>query len=97
VPPLAISSSVTPQDVTAAVGKAGAADRDRDVLESLAGAMATFTSAGYGQQPARDRTALDTALGTGRDAIRRLRVERLDPRTYLRRLRVRAPEVEQQT
>jgi hypothetical protein len=96
---IALSSPVTAQEVARELERLPltAPPARRELLESLAGAMAGFTVAQYGAAQSLDGPALDTALDVARAATSRLKTEQIWPRPHVRRWMTRTPEPEQQT
>jgi hypothetical protein len=84
---LALSSAITAHDLRQELARlpetAPAARRVQ--LETLADALATFTTAQYGSPRTRDNAALDAALSAATSVSRRLRTQRLWSRPPARR------------
>ena len=84
---LALSSAITAHDLRQELARlpetAPAARRVQ--LETLADALATFTTAQYGSPGTRDSAALDAALSAASSVSRRLRTQRLWSRPPARR------------
>ena len=75
--PIAVSGAVTPQTVARELARGGAASNARRtvLLESLAQALTTLTTAGYSRDGKLDDTALDEALTTAFQVLKRMRIE----------------------
>ena len=74
--PVVASGAATSETIGRALTTGGPlAARRHDVLESLQGALACFTTARFGRESTLDATALDEALDAGRGALDRLRGE----------------------
>jgi len=75
--PIAISGAITPQTVARELARGGAASNARRtvLLESLAQALTTFTTAGYSRDGKLDDVALDEALSTAFQVLKRMRIE----------------------
>jgi hypothetical protein len=72
---IAVSGAATSQTVTQELAR-GRSDARRTVfLESLARALNTFTTAHFGREGALDETALDEALDTSKQVLRRMKLE----------------------
>jgi hypothetical protein len=75
--PIAVSGAVTAPAVTREAARVGRASSPRrtTMLETLAQALNTFTVAGYSRDGKLDDTALDEALATAFDVLKRMRLE----------------------
>ena len=75
--PIAVSGAVTSQTVARELARGGAASNARRtvLLESLAQALTTLTTAGYSRDGKLDDTALDEALTTAFQVLKRMRIE----------------------
>jgi hypothetical protein len=75
--PIAVSGAITPQTVARELARGGAASNARRtaLLESLAEALTTFTTAGYSRDGKLDDVALDEALSTAFQVLKRMRIE----------------------
>jgi hypothetical protein len=75
--PIAVSGSVTSQTVARERARPAAASNARRsvLLESLAQALTTLTTAGYGRDGTLDDAALDEALSTAFQVLKRMRIE----------------------
>jgi len=74
--PIAVSGAVTAQTVGRELARGGAANARRTVLlESLAQALTTLTTAGYSRDGKLDDSALDEALTTAFQVLKRMRIE----------------------
>jgi hypothetical protein len=85
--PVRVSSSVTADHVArdlARLPESEAGDR-RHLLETLRDALTTLTSTQYGQRPAVDDGALDEALASSIEAVRRVKREHSWPGKYASR------------
>jgi hypothetical protein len=81
-----VSASTTPAIIARELVTGNGGVGDRDALEQVQAALATFNAASYGRATDLDRTTLDGALDNGMTAVRRLRVRRWwRPATMLRR------------
>ena len=75
--PVAISGAVTSQSIARELARDGVPSNARRtaMLESLAQALSAYTVAGYGRDGKVDDAALDEALSTGFDVLKRMRLE----------------------
>jgi hypothetical protein len=75
--PIAVSGAITPQTVARELARGGAASNARRtaLLESLAEALTTFTTAGYSRDGKLDDVTLDGALSTAFQVLKRMRIE----------------------
>jgi len=75
--PVAISGAVTSQSIARELARDGVPSNARRtaMLESLARALSAYTVAGYGRDGKVDDAALDEALSTGFDVLKRMRLE----------------------
>jgi hypothetical protein len=75
--PIAVSGAITGQNVARelARGSANGNARRSVMLESLAQALTTLTTAGYGRDGTLDEAALDEALSTAAAVRKRMRIE----------------------
>ena len=75
--PIAVSGAITAQSVARELARGGvpANARRTAMLESLARALSAFTVAGYSRDGKLDDVALDEALSTGFDVLKRMRLE----------------------
>ena len=75
--PIAISGAITPQTVARELARGGAASNARrtSLLESLAEALTTLTTAGYSRDGKLNDVALDEALSTAFQVLKRMRIE----------------------
>jgi hypothetical protein len=75
--PIAISGAITPQTVARELARRGATSSARrtTLLESLAQALTTFTTSGYSRDGKLDDVALDEALSTAFQVLKRMRIE----------------------
>jgi hypothetical protein len=85
---IAVSGGVTSQTVTRELALAATASNPRRaaLLESLQQALTTLTAAQYSRDGALDDAALDQALATGVQVVRRMKVEQI---WFMKRLAVR--------
>jgi hypothetical protein len=85
---IAVSGGVTSQTVTRELALASTAANPRRaaLLESLEQALTTLTVAQYSRDGAMDDAALDQALATGTQVVRRMKIEQL---WFMKRLAVR--------
>jgi hypothetical protein len=75
--PIAVSGAITPQTVARELARGAAASNARrtTLLDSLAQALTTFTTAGYSRDGKLDDVALDEALSTAFQVLKRMRIE----------------------
>jgi hypothetical protein len=72
---IAVSGAATPQTVTHELARGASNARRTVLLESLVRALNTFTTAHFGREGALDETALDEALDTAKQVLRRMKLE----------------------
>jgi hypothetical protein len=85
---IAVSGSITPQEVAREIARGDAPASRAAMLESLEQALARFTVAQYGREAARDDAALDDSLAAGLRVLRKLKVEQLPVMKRLAKRRV---------
>ena len=75
--PIAVSGAITSQTVSRELARGGVAANARraGMLESLGQALTTLTTAGYARDGKLDDTALDEALSTAFQVLKRMRIE----------------------
>src|SRR3954454_617419 len=75
--PIAVSGAITAQTVARELARGAAASNARrtTLLDSLAQALTTFTTAGYSRDGKLDDVALDEALSTAFQVLKRMRIE----------------------
>ena len=83
---IAVSGAVTPQTVTRVLARPGHSAGFSTRLESASRALAAFTAATFSRAGALDDTALDEALATAKQLVRRMKVEQL---WFMKRLAIR--------
>jgi hypothetical protein len=97
--PITLSSAATSDDVARELARMSV-DGDpvrRQTLEGLLAALTTFGQMQYGRGTAADRGSLDAALSGAIASTRRLKSERMWPKSSFRRWTARAAEPEHQT
>jgi len=83
---IAVSGSVTPQTVARELPRAEGSARRTELLESLAQALTAFTTAHFGRDGTLDDGALDQALATAKQVLRRMKIEQI---WFMKRLAAR--------
>jgi len=83
---IAVSGSVTPQTVARELSRAKGSARRTELLESLAQALTAFTTAHFGRDGTLDDGALDQALATAKQVLRRMKIEQI---WFMKRLAAR--------
>ena len=83
---IAVSGAVTPQTISRLLARPGTTPARTALLESLSRALATFTVATFSREGALDDSALDEALATSKQVLRRMKFEQL---WFMKRLAVR--------
>jgi hypothetical protein len=83
---IAVSGAVTPQTVARLLGRPGNTAARATLLESVAQALGAFTAATFRREGALDDSALDEALATTKQVLRRMKFEQL---WFMKRLAVR--------
>jgi len=75
--PIAVSGAVTSQSVARELARGAAVSNARRsaMLESLAQALSALTTAGYSRDGKLDDTALEEALATAFQILKRMRIE----------------------
>lgn len=83
---IAVSGAVTPQTIVRVLARPGRPAAHAALLERLSQALASLTAATFSREGALDDAALDEALSTGRQAVRRMKFEQL---WFMKRLATR--------
>ena len=83
---IAVSGAVTPQTVARTLARPGNTPAQAALLEKLSRALASLTEATFGRDPKLDDAALDEALATSKDVLRRMKFEQL---WFMKRLATR--------
>ena len=83
---IAVSGAVTPQTITRVLARPGTTAARTTLLESLSQALASFTAATFNREGKLDDTALDEALATAKQVLRRMKFEQW---WFMKRLAVR--------
>ena len=83
---IAVSGAVTPQTVARTLARPGNRPAQAALLEKLSRALASLTEATFGRDPKLDDAALDEALATSKDVLRRMKFEQL---WFMKRLATR--------
>jgi hypothetical protein len=83
---IAVSGAVTPQTVTRVLARPGNTPARTTLLESLSGALGAFTVATFSRDGALNDSALDEALATSKQVLRRMKFEQL---WFMKRLAIR--------
>ena len=83
---IAVSGAVTPQTVTRTLAQPGHAAARIALLESVSSALASLTRATFSRDGALDEPALDQAIATSKQVLRRMKFEQL---WFMKRLAVR--------
>jgi hypothetical protein len=83
---IAVSGAVTPQTVTRVLALPGNTAARTSLLESVSRALAALTVATFSRAGALDDAALDEALATTKQLVRRMKFEQL---WFMKRLAVR--------
>jgi hypothetical protein len=72
---IAVSGAITSQTVAHELARATSSARRTTLLESLSRSLNTFTTAHFGREGALDEPALDEALETAKQVLRRMKLE----------------------
>jgi hypothetical protein len=83
---IAVSGAVTPQTITRVLARPGTTAARTTLLESLSQALASFTAATFNREGKLDDAALDEALATAKQVLRRMKFEQW---WFMKRLAVR--------
>lgn len=83
---IAVSGAVTPQTISRAIAVPGSTAAHTALLETLSRALAAFTAAHFSREGALDDSALDEALATSKQVLRRMKFEQL---WFMKRLAAR--------
>jgi hypothetical protein len=83
---IAVSGAVTPQTITRVLARPGTTAARTTLLESLSQALASFTAATFSREGKLDDAALDEALATAKQVLRRMKFEQW---WFMKRLAVR--------
>jgi hypothetical protein len=83
---IAVSGAVTPQTITRVLARPGTTAARTTLLESLSQALASFTAATFNREAKLDDAALDEALATAKQVLRRMKFEQW---WFMKRLAVR--------
>jgi hypothetical protein len=83
---IAVSGAVTPQTVARVLARPGTTPARSSLLESLSRALEAFTAATFSRAGALDDSALDAALATSKQVLRRMKFEQL---WFMKRLAIR--------
>ena len=83
---IAVSGAVTPQTISRALAVPGSTAAHIALLETLSRALAVFTAAHFSREGALDDSALDEALATSKQVLRRMKFEQL---WFMKRLAAR--------
>jgi len=74
---IAVSGAITSQTIGRELARGTANARRVALLESLSRALSTFTIAHFGREGTLDEAALDEALATARDVLKRAKLEQV--------------------
>jgi len=83
---IAVSGAVTPQTISRVLARPGNTAARTTLLESLSRALGIFTVATFNREGALDDSALDEALATSKQVLRRMKFEQL---WFMKRLAIR--------
>jgi hypothetical protein len=83
---IAVSGAVTPQTIVRALAVPGTRASQSALLDTLSRALATMTAATFSRNGTLDDAALDEALATSKQVLRRMKFEQL---WFMKRLAVR--------
>jgi hypothetical protein len=83
---IAVSGAVTPQTIARVLARPGNTAARTTLLDSLSRALASLTAATFNREGALDDTALDEALATSKQVLRRMKFEQL---WFMKRLAIR--------
>jgi len=74
---IAVSGAVTARTVARELSRAATTARRTALLESLAQALTTFTTAHFGREGTLDDSALDEAMSTANQVLKRMKIEQI--------------------